>query len=374
MKTHIALVGSQPIPVYLGIKWSGAIDKLILVCSEQTTSEAKRLAICCKNIPHEIICCDSVNLHEIEKCACQIRNQIGEGEIHLNLTSGTKPWTLVFYKTFSKYLTARFILVDQNNRIQDLDTHEEYVEHIPTELRFLLYGARLTHFTKFSEYTEADIKAMRAVEKQRRNNYSAFNELTVGKNTLHEHECNAQLKDGSFVKYNQETNTVVLSLYKKYVNHNVEIQLTSPHVADIVFNSGWFELKTALELSKNEHAQDIWLNCEFAAEDNVAKNEIDIVVNMGNKLLCVECKTQVRDITAIDKFNSAIRNFSGTSTKGVFVINDAPSLRNGIYRRAMEKCKDNNILTFNFGIYHRNNLLPALNATINQNLNQINKR
>ena len=374
MKVHIALVGGQPIPVYLGIKSSGALDKLILVCSEQTRDEAERLAVCCRNIQHKIVECDPVDLYEIEECASNLYEEVASEDISLNLTSGTKSWSLIFYRVFMASSKARFILVDQNNRVQDLNTHEIRQESIAKELRFLLYGTELTKYTPFTDYTEDDFKVMHKVEKLRWKFPRIFKKLTVGFRPESEKGKSECLPDGSFVEWDMEEELVHLCMLYRKTNELQDYYLQCPHVLDIVFNSGWFELKTALELSKNENVKEICMNCEFPAQDKKPKNEIDIILDMGTKLFFVECKTQVHEITDIDKFHSAIKNFSGTSSKGIFVVNDSPSVKKGNYSRAVEKCKDNNILTFNFSEYRYNPELLSLNTLINDDLNKTNKR
>ena len=153
-------------------------------------------------------------------------------------------------------------------------------------------------------------------------------------------------------------------------------ELTSQHVFDILFNSGWFELKTAIELRKNSHIGNIWLNCEFKDTEGEPKNEIDIIAELDNRLVFVECKTMIHDTTDIDKFRSALRNFSGTSSTGVFVTNDNPSVRTQLrYDHAMEKCKDNNILTFNFSLWENNiSEYPTLEKIVNDQILIQNKR
>lgn len=374
MRIHIALVGGQPIPVYLGIKSSGALDRLILVCSEQTRDEAERLAVCCRNIQHEIVECDPVDLKEVEKCALSIYQQISSENITLNLTSGTKSWSLVFYRIFMVASKVQFILVDQNNRVQDLNTHEIKQENIAKELRFLLYGTELTKYTPFTDYTDEDFKVMHKVETLRWRFPNIFKKLTVGKRPEIEKGKSECLPDGSYVEWDMKETSVHLCMLYRKTKELQDYYFQSPHVFDIVFNSGWFELKTALELSKNENVKEICMNCKFPARDKIPKNEIDIILDMGTKLFFVECKTQVHEITDIDKFHSAIKNFSGTSSKGIFVVNDFPSIKKGNYTRAVEKCKDNNILTFNFSEYRCNPELPSINMLINEDLNKTNKR
>ena len=76
----------------------------------------------------------------------------------------------------------------------------------------------------------------------------------------------------------------------------------------------------------------------------------------------------IRDSTDIDKFRSALRNFSGTSSTGIFVTNDKPNVYSSSrYEHAMEKCKDNGILTFNFSLWRDN---PIGNLTLKEIVNE----
>ena len=379
MKTHIALVGSQPIPVFLGIKSSGEnVNRVILVHSSQTREEASRLAVCCSKMPScEQILLDPVNLDAIETCARQLYDQVKDDEVVLDLTSGTKAWSLTFYRVFMTLEKARFILVNQNNLVVDLITHEETEETIDNELRFLLYGTPLKRFTPFSEYTEEDFKVCKRVEKLRLKNHKAFNELTKELQS-EKNQGRRNSINGTFIEWDKEVGSVNLCLCNTQGEDLKPTYLLSPHALDIVFNNGWFELKTAMELSKNPMVKNIWMNCEFVAKGNMSKNEIDIILDMGNKLFFVECKTMVFEMTDIDKFHSAIKNFSGTSSKGIFVVNDLPSVKHKKYSTVQEKCKDNDILIFNFSQYKKdkpnNPNLLSLNEIINSNLNKINKR
>ena len=84
----------------------------------------------------------------------------------------------------------------------------------------------------------------------------------------------------------------------------------------------------------------------------------------------------IHDSTDIDKFRSALRNFSGTSSMGIFVTNDKPNaISSSRYEHAMEKCKDNGILTFNFSLWRNNpNNSPSLKQIVNEQIRLQNKR
>ena len=72
-------------------------------------------------------------------------------------------------------------------------------------------------------------------------------------------------------------------------------------------------------LSSWEYAKEIIMNANFPYKNNNPKNEIDIIVNTGNRLLFVECKTQINDITDIDKFRTAVKNYGGMGCKALFI-------------------------------------------------------
>ena len=86
--------------------------------------------------------------------------------------------------------------------------------------------------------------------------------------------------------------------------------------------------------------KELRLNCIFPDKNNSPKNEIDIIADIGSKLLFVECKTQVKNDTDVDKFKSAVSNYGGIGSKALLVT-DVP-----IKSKTSEKCIDNNIMTF----------------------------
>lgn len=381
MKTHIALVGSQPIPVYLGIKSLGEIDRLILVHSEQTKEEADRLAATSIHVREkELVECNPVDLEQIEVCTHELFEKVKDDEVSLDLTSGTKAWSLMFYKRFMALENAQFILVDQNNKVQNLNTFEESVQSIDNDLRFALYGVEMRESTPFSDYTEEDKEVCCQVEKVRKNNIASFASLTADCKLHGAAGTSPVLEDGSYVEWNKKEHRVDLHLYNSWRNKVEQFVFDSPHAIGIVFHSGWFELKTAMEIDHYvQNVEGIYLNCKFVAlegksKKKLPKNEIDIIVDMGNKPLFVECKTQVCEITAIDKFRSAVRNFSGTSSKAIFVVDYKNENKADLYDMAEGKCKDNNIEIFCFSEREKNPLLPSIDDIVNDNLNKTNKR
>jgi hypothetical protein len=375
-KVHISLVGGQPIPVYIGIKNDGQASTIVLVCSPQSHDEAERIKEQFPKRNIEIQECQPTDLLQIEALAVSLKERFEDCEITVNLTGGTKLWSISFYSVFSEMPASKFVYVDQTNLITNLQTKESHYGSIATTTRFELYGTPLTSFTTLDEYSQDDIDNAKAIERIRKVNRNDFRKLTsdFDREKLERNVPIPPTENGSSIEYAYEENWARIIIQGKDKSETKELQ--SEHLFNILFNSGWFELKTAVELSKNPNVEKIWLNCELADLGGSPKNEIDIIADMGNRLFFIECKTMIFNATDIDKFRSALRNFSGTSSTGVFVTNDMPGFLSGSkYGHAMEKCKDNDILTFNFSLWKKNpSLMPSLNETINSILHVQNKR
>ena len=152
------------------------------------------------------------------------------------------------------------------------------------------------------------------------------------------------IKNGSYIKWNKTSKQFDVGLVKG--GKEMRKTLKSEHVREMLLKASWFEYQVASMLRKWDRSGAIRLNCIFPYHDSAAKNEIDILVETREKLLFVECKTQIEDNTDIDKFASAVRNYGGMGSKALFVTDRKMS------GKAIEKCKDNGILTFSLQDEH----------------------
>lgn len=377
-KIHITLVGGQPAPVYLGIVNDEECEEVILVHSISSLKEAKIIEKSC-NKKCSFIECSPTDIYKIKEIAEAVCKKAEGCEVTLNITSGTKPWSLIFYQTFANNPSIQYIYIDQLNNWYDLKSGETKELSIDIFKRFELYGNPLKKYITLDCFSESDRQAIRLIEKARQINIRAFTELTNTNNKEEEFQANEGevfSSNGSRMKWNWSEGHIEFDLVKSYdLTLSQSISIEMDHAKELILNTAWFELKTALELRKNPEIKELYLNCEFLSKEEKAKNEIDIIADCGTRLLFVECKTMISEITAIDKFRSAMRNFSGTSSTGIFVTND--KVFNGVryerYMAAMEKCKDNDIVTFNFGFWNKKEN-QSLNSIINQAITQINKR
>lgn len=373
-KVYIALVGGQPLPVYQGVKYAEP-DEVVLVCSQQTREEAERI---CNILKQEVRVVElaPVRISEIRKDCAVLKDEYQDVDIVLNVSGGTKVWTVLFYETFRNLENCKIIYIDQNSYCHDFQTASSVQLEMEKDIHFKLYGTPLSSFVPFGEYTEEDHRVLNIIERIRRNNIKDFNQLTIeafytkeDRNKVKtQRQGRIVLKNGSYVEWDKDIPTVILAFQKPETQEG-PIVMSSPHVVDLVFNSGWFEYKTARAFAMNPKVKEIRMNCIFKAKNHSDKNEVDLILDMGNKLIFVECKTQIYEKVAIDKFHSVLKNYAGMGTKGIFVT-DAP-----MDEISKEKCANNDIISFSFGwkkgFYARTYDLQNL---VNEQVSVINKK
>lgn len=341
MKIHIALVGGQPAPVYNGIVATQP-DKVVFIYSDETREVAEQISAEVQ-IPSERRKINPVDLNEIEKKVMLCAEQFKDNEVTVNISGGTKPWAFYFAKIFGAIPSATLFYVDQNNMLWNLSDKTSQTVEFDMDAQFRLFGNPMQHYIRFEDYnsedksTLADIKELFQFSSQ-----NMFRLVNEAKNNCHltEHFLN----NGSSLKWDSKS-----KLFEVLVtngNKSMQKTLKSKHVRDMLLKTTWFEYTVAELLHKWDKSGAIRLNCVFSYKNSAPKNEIDILVEAGPKLLFVECKTQIEDNTDIDKFASAVRNYGGLGSKALFVTHEP------MKPKALEKCKDNGILTFSLNESH----------------------
>lgn len=359
--THITLVGGQPIPVYQGILFAEP-DQVIFVCSEQSKVEAERIQREI-NIDSEIYIVDPVDLAVIKERSKVLKEQLTGQQLSLNITSGTKPWAYYFAQTFGNDELCEVYYVDQNTMMRSFKDFSMHEVNVDMDVRFRLHNNLLTEYTSLDEFTEEDIEAIPQIKAMRRFNFRDFNELTHSF-SAYKDESEFRTNNGSRLSWSEEDSAVVLRFYNNRGEFKVE-RFDSPFAEMLFTNTGWFELEIADMISRWDKVREVRLNCVFPTKRDSAKNEIDVIVDTGSKLLFVECKTQIFNITDIDKFASAVKVYGGQGSKSL-VVTDAV-MRDD----AIEKCRDNRVLTFSLAT-DRQNAETKLHELLDQELSSIN--
>lgn len=333
---HITLVGGQTTPVYQGIIATNP-DRVILIYSERTENEANRIRAEI-DVDCELKKFDPVDLNKINAAIHKMTNAFCHDDvITINVSSGTKPWSLLFYENFKDVINASVVVIDQNNMLWNMKTYQCTVAEFDMDVQFRLYGNPLRKYVDFGAYSDDDKLVCSEIRSLRVINKKDFYNLTK---QLYE---NADLdyvssRRGSYIRRDRSKNIYYCNIIGESTSMNKT--LSSPRIDSLILNTGWFELEIAMLLSAWSKAKDIRLNCIFPSKKGASKNEIDIIVNTGTKLLFVEIKTSIFDNTTIDKFASAVKVYGGLGSKAIF-ITDAP-----MKDKALEKCHDHGIMHY----------------------------
>lgn len=341
---HISLVGAQAYPVYLAIA-DLAPDAVLLVHSNSTQKEAT-LVEAEINVPTRMLLLDPVDISQIFATVKGLYESINyEDTYSINLSGGTKLWSLAFYEYFRNLNHVRLLYIDQNNLIYDLHTQTAHRSQVVVDMdqTFRLNGVDETLYDRIADYTYEDCEVSNRLFQMRGSYNFGLRSLSVlDKFKMKEVEDNetGSLKIASnILKWDKINNTIEVKLMNG--DKKTSQKFTSPHIFRLFFYTGWFELRVAKLLSQWKYAKEIRLSVKFPyLQDGNPKNEIDIIVNTGNRLLFVECKTQISSITDIDKFRTAVKNYGGMSSKALFVTLDP------MKGTAAEKCADSGILAF----------------------------
>lgn len=378
---HITLVGGQPMPVYIGIL-AVRPKSIWLIHSKNSEEESSIIANSCevKNVDVKKLEFPAVDHSRIIEQAGKLLDELKEEEVIINISSGTKPWAVAFALLSVNLPNVSLVYVDQNHQVYNITKGENLSLDLRLDINTILrYNHRkVSKRTSLDNYTDDDKKVLEETQQLRNFNANDFNELTIPhdkkrRNAIkQEPEFKHTMPTGSQIHYKRKVNLISVILKRTIKGRPVTQQkrLISPHVKEIVFNAGWFEYKVARMLCSWKHQREIWLNVSFPYQNGAPKNEIDIIVNANNKLLFIECKTQIFDITDIDKFRSAVKNYGGMSSKAIF-ITDTKEMKT----EALQKCKDNGVMTFCMGAYKSEEQCKAdLFALLEKEMLNINKR
>lgn len=378
-KVHITLVGGQPAPVYNGIIATQS-DYVVYVHSAESE---KRVKVLKREIaiPSEDILLDPLSPEKIMEGVVGLAKKFRDDEVTVNISSGLKSWSHFFGVIFDRCYNASVVYMDQNNVLWNYKTMKSSSGfHFDMDTLIRLYDNNIDSYRRLEDYTDDDYDCLQGIKELRKKDYSEFAKLlaTLSSDDAHYLKNHKRGKfysqdSQSLVQWQKSTDTSIgfvhVELDTRYKGL-VEYDFESEHITDLIFNTGWFEYEVATILSRWSKSREIRMNCRFAfkKEQDKDKNEVDIIVNTGTKLLFVECKTQIYNTTDIDKFRSVVKNYGGIANKGIF-ITEAP-MKND----AIEKCNEHSLLHYSLRDKHPKGVEEELFALLDKELYNINSK
>ncbi|MCD8178463.1 MAG: DUF1887 family CARF protein [Tannerellaceae bacterium] len=321
MTHQIILIGKDIVPAYHGIKELKPDHIHLLFTNETKTVADSMFAL----LPKELECTSYLVRPYDAECVIKVCREIHghyEGEFYYNLSKGTK---LMAFSAFSVarefnahpfYLTQRGEIIYLNNfdksRLKTLLDNQELLK---------LHDNVLLNYSDTDNLPEEDITASKQI-KQFVEQYSREHERIQ---TFYNSNCKRRLellpKTHLFpngLRFLQDGGTLVVSLEEDILLH-----LTTVNGAMLYFDGRWWETLIADQVNIWRERQtcvpQVWQNVIFYVNETNTniKNEIDILINNGQKLIFIECKSGRVNQNDVYKVDSTREIYGGDVSKAI---------------------------------------------------------
>lgn len=347
---QITNVGGQTLPVIQGIL-EFTCTKHVLLHSDESHEAARKIAGLMRSNCQLQRIADANNFEEILSLIGKIVADHDHAVFFVNVSGGTKIMTLALYTFFvNSKMEATVFHVDQNGMIHFLTgmKSEPIKTTLPIDRYIAFSGQKIKSKTRVEDIPTEYFEVKDQVKKIYRDHFREFKSLLNRYRELNRKEYNTDdfeivnRKTYSQLKWDKGENELSISLYRQYRGGYVQFSFIGSEYLGIVLETKWFELEL-IEIFRNwDKTRELAWGVIVPYIEGTDKNEIDIIVNVGSKLLFVECKTQVSDIKDIDKLRNVAKAYGGLGSKAILITLFEPN------KRTIEKCADNNILLFSF--------------------------
>lgn len=346
---HISNIGGQPLPVLQGMIEFPA-DQTLLLHSQESKTIADKIKSAMKgNILLHLI--ENPNdFYSILSICNEISDRYPASKFHVNISGGTKIMSLGLFAFFSKRPEDKVFHIDQNGIVHFLTKEESQPlrNFLPIINYIEFSGQKIKSMVRYEEIPPESWeceKVIRGFFEKSDGEYLQLCKEHFRYKKIEKGFSSIELENprsGSTLQWINESQQLIFTLYHKYKPTPDVFCFEGKDSVGIALEAKWFELFVAQILSRWEKTRELVWALVVPYNNGEDKNEIDIIVNTGIKLLFVECKTQINDIKDVDKFRNVTKNYGGLGAKSILITYSKPPTR------FIEKCVDNNILHFYF--------------------------
>ncbi len=327
MKHQIILVGGQILPLYLGIKEFNP-DYIHFIASEDSKFALNNILALFSDLKYKISICNPYDFKSIsEKLNSIIEDRKEEDEFVINLTGGTKVMVLAAqsmmlannFKGFYFNHTDSVLVLPEfsQNTINKFVTIDEF---------FSLSGHKITSFKKIESLDPEDKKAAEKIYRFALNDYR-YKKIIYQISKQYKSD-NIQIPPigkiliENKIDFSWGSNKIEISEKGRIIQSFV-----SKNIISLFFNSSWWEIIVAGEISKSTKIKELLLQAElpFKTDNKVLKNEIDVLINLGRQLIFIECKSGKVKQEDINKMKIIKDTYGGIISKSLLVCFEKPT-------------------------------------------------
>ncbi|WP_130734038.1 Card1-like endonuclease domain-containing protein [Flavobacterium sp. J27] len=342
MKHQISLVGGQLLPIYVGIKEFNP-GKIHFIVSKESATSLNNIKPIIKGILLNEYQCNPFDFYEIKSICEQIIQKLNPNDtIEFNLTGGTKIMVLACQAIIHEKGIKGFY-INQDNSYLELPSYER--KNISLELTvnefFDLSGHKTFNYKTIKDFKTEDFKAAEKIGNFA-NNDTRY-KVIIGYLRRKYLNKNIALSLSGNESINNNLKIIWDPLNLKIKSNNkIILDLNSSIINDLFFKAAWWELLIANEIAKSIKFKELFLGFElnFKSDKNTTKNEIDILINTGKKLIFIECKSGLVKQEDINKMKVVKQTYGGAIAKSILVSRELP------IPSIIEKCKELNIELF----------------------------
>ncbi|MCM1079535.1 MAG: DUF1887 family CARF protein [Bacteroidales bacterium] len=291
-----------------------------IVGTMQNKSIAKRLkhVLESHDIKCTIIC--SVNAFEISSiiAVCEdIHNKMeATDEIMYNVTGGTKIMAVGAFIVAQRH-DARIIYTNSDEFI-DLRTYQSEKLHCKVDSKtiFALQGQTLKNYEIYQQ-NDATLSVSHTIMEFVEQHKKIFEKLG---RLYRSNELRNGYYDGT-IHYSASPTSIRIEK-----DDAVLLDINHPEVRKLLLEGRWWEVLVADAIDKwSGNRYEIWTGVTFQPKEETSrvrdkdKNEIDILVNIGNKLLFVECKSGYVNQDNINKMGIIRQNYGSDKSYSVLL-------------------------------------------------------
>ncbi|MDO9253904.1 MAG: DUF1887 family CARF protein [Bacteroidales bacterium] len=367
MKHQITFVGGQLLPVYVGIK-EFSPDTVHFIVSKESKDKLSLLKAFVTSISFTENICDPFDFLSIKQICEEVLSKIEvNDEVQFNLTGGTKIMVLAAQSIMQQKKINGFY-INQDDTILFLQSYK--IKELNCEIsikEFLeLSGHKLSSSKALSDFDKDDFIAVKEIDSFSSINSKLYLQINSKIRStyiaLRKIPKNGQLEINKSSTLIWSTNEIIVLSSGKEI-----FKILSNNVRNLFFHAAWWELIVAQEISQWPKVKELLIQCElpFKSDNKTTKNEIDILINLGRKLIFIECKSGMVKQEDINKIKIVKDTYGGVISKSLLVCRFAPS------QNILEKCKELSIGVFY--CYDGSNLINPLCELVSS-LDKLDKR
>lgn len=357
MKHQIALVGGQLLPIYVGIR-EFSPDKIHFIVSKESVESLNNLKPMIAGISQSEYRCNAFDFYEIKTVCEKIIQKINpDDSIIFNLTGGTKIMVLACQAIIhEKGLNGFYINQDDSFFVLPSYERKSISYELSAKEFFDISGHSTYNYKTINDFTEEDIKTAEKIKNFANNDYKY--KLIIGAFRKKYFNKNDSLPAKGVESVNNNIRVIwdATSINIEYNNKNI-LKLNSKIAQELLFRAVWWELIVAREIANAKNYKELFLGFEltFKSDKQVTKNEIDILINTGKKLIFVECKSGLVKQEDVNKMKIVKQTYGGIISKSILVCRELPN------QSIIEKCKELDIeLFYSFALNKEVNPLNKL--------------